>query len=186
MNKGRFEAFNDAIIAIIVTLLVLEIKRPDSYTFTALAANWRSYGVYIVTFLQIMAVWYNHHNLLQYATHFNHRFYWANVFWLLMLSSAPFATSWLSDYPNQWQPETFYVGVWFLWSIAYTIAEVTLLHLNPRITLIDHYERWIYVVMGLTVLVTRFIPFAGIISVSFLTLWLILRPIKYELKAENS
>ncbi|KRO15624.1 TMEM175 family protein [Lacticaseibacillus saniviri] len=179
MNKGRLEAFTDAIIAIVVTLLVLEIPRPHGYTFSALFVNWRSYIVYIVTFTQLMAVWYNHHNLLKHATNLTHAFYWANTFWLLVLSVAPFATSWLSEYPERWQPEMFYVIVWSLWSLAYTLMEDVLFQKNPQISLIDRYSRWIYYIMAFALVMARFVPLTGVLIVGMLTLWLLLSPIRY-------
>ncbi|WP_099974707.1 TMEM175 family protein [Lactobacillus terrae] len=65
MNKNRIEAFTDAIIAVLITLLVLELPSPKGFTMEALFSNWRMVLVYVITFVGIVAIWLNHHNLFQ-------------------------------------------------------------------------------------------------------------------------
>jgi len=181
MDKGRFEAYTDAIIAIVVTLLVLEIPRPEGYTFSALVANWRSYIVYIITFLQLMGVWYNHHNLLKYVKRVDHTAYWANAVWLLLLSMSPFAMSWVSTYPEHWQPEVFYAIVWMLWSLAYTNLENVLLRLNPEVKAKVWYKNRFNLLMGVTIFIAWITPILGIAVIGVLTIWLVVSPLVYEI-----
>lgn len=104
MNKGRLEAFTDAIVAIIITILVLELPKPDSYTISALFEHWQAYIAYISSFTLLLGVWYNHHNLFKSIEVIDRRVFWVNGVWLLIQSFIPFVTSWIGDYPDHAQP----------------------------------------------------------------------------------
>ncbi|KRM71194.1 TMEM175 family protein [Lacticaseibacillus brantae] len=186
MNKGRFEAYTDAIIAIVVTLLVLEIPRPEGFTFAALLHDWRTYIVYLITFLQIMAIWYNHHNLLKYIKMLNHHAYWANAVWLLFLSTSPFAMAWVMAYPTHWQPIVFFAVLWLLWSVTYSWLEAVLLRANPSVSAKQPAKNLINLIMlALTILVAFVAPLWGIAVIGLLTLWLIVSPFEYSIKEED-
>jgi len=186
MNKGRFEAYTDAIIAIVVTLLVLEIPRPEGYTFTALLSDWRSYIVYLITFLQIMAIWYNHHNLLKYVKTINHSAYWANAVWLLLLSTSPFAMAWLMAYPNHWQPIVLFAGLWAFWTLSYSWLEALLLRDNPNVRPKSKAKNLFSLFMlAITIVVALIVPVWGVAIIGLLTLWLILSPFEFELVEEE-
>lgn len=119
MNPSRVEAFTDAVVAIIMTIMVLEFKTPTSPAFSAIIADAPYLFAYIVSFLFVGVAWYNHHYMFAIATHLTKRVYWVNNAWLLAMSFLPVATAWAGEYLNERGPEYFYLGVFFIWSIAY-------------------------------------------------------------------
>ncbi|AEV96074.1 TMEM175 family protein [Pediococcus claussenii] len=165
MNKGRLEAYTDAIIAIIVTILVLELPRPNSYTFLSLFAKWQSIAVYILTFVIIMEVWLNHHNLFQKVKVITTSIYWANSIWLLSMSLIPFAASWAARYPNHWQPEFFETFLFLLWSITFNLLELLVSKHNSNIELgTVTYRVILFSTLTILLLSTLFIPIIGILG----------------------
>src|SRR5699024_4991172 len=105
MPKNRLEAFTDAVIAIIMTILVLELHEPNGDTWEALAALGYRFFIYIVSFIILAIYWNNHHHLFQVVHKINGRVLWANSFFVFALSLFPFATSWISEYINSLAPE---------------------------------------------------------------------------------
>ena len=95
MPKNRLEAFTDAVIAIIMTILVLELHEPNGDTWEALAALGYRFFIYIVSFIILAIYWNNHHHLFQVVHKINGRVLWANSFFIFALSLFPFATSWI-------------------------------------------------------------------------------------------
>ncbi|MDR1358738.1 MAG: TMEM175 family protein, partial [Coriobacteriales bacterium] len=98
MSKGRLESFTDAVIAIIITILVLGLHEPASGDFGDLFQEWHRLGIYIVSFLMLAIYWINHHYLLEPIRIVTGKVLWANNFFLLSLTLFPFVTSWLGDY----------------------------------------------------------------------------------------
>ncbi len=119
MNKGRVEAFTDAVIAIVMTIMVLEFKTPDQPTFKALAANGSYLTAYLISFLFIGVAWYNHHYMFTLTRRVTKRIYWLNNLWLLSMSLLPVATAWAGRFISQAQPELFYFLIFVLWALAY-------------------------------------------------------------------
>ena len=105
MPKGRLEAFTDAIIAIIMTVLVLELHEPTGGGFAALFEEWHRLLIYLVSFLMLAIYWNNHHHLFQAARSVNGKVLWANNFFILSLSLFPFVTSWMGDYFSDLAPQ---------------------------------------------------------------------------------
>lgn len=129
MNKGRVEAFTDAVVAIIMTIMVLEFKTPEDYDLAAILADIPYLFAYIVSFLFIGVAWYNHHYMFALATRITKKIYWINNLWLLTMSLVPVSTAWVGRFLNEPIPELFYLLIFFLWSLAYlwlsrAIAEV--------------------------------------------------------------
>lgn len=98
MSKNRLEAFTDAVIAIIMTILVLELHEPSSDTWQALSALGSRFLIYIISFFTLVIYWNNHHHMFQVVHKVNGKVLWANSFFLFALSLFPFATSWISEY----------------------------------------------------------------------------------------
>lgn len=97
MNKNRLEAFSDGVLAIVITIMVLELKVPhgsDVYSLTPLIPVFLSY---ILSFLYVGIYWNNHHHLLQATRHINGRVLWANLHLLFWLSLLPFSTGWMGE-----------------------------------------------------------------------------------------
>ncbi|MDR2163803.1 MAG: TMEM175 family protein [Clostridiales Family XIII bacterium] len=105
MNKSRLEAFTDAVIAIIMTILVLELEMPESASFTALWGLRFQFLIYLVSFLTLAIYWNNHHHMFQASRHVSGKVMWLNIMLLLLLSLFPFTTAWMSHHVNGRAPE---------------------------------------------------------------------------------
>lgn len=132
MNKARFSAFSDAIIAIEVTLLVLEISAPTKPTFTAIFAQTGLIAAYVVSFGLIFVTWYNHHNLINLAQLIDTRVYFANTLWIFSMSLLPLATVWVGRYPSHFLPEFSYLFISLIWLSTYNLLVFALARTNPK------------------------------------------------------
>lgn len=97
MSKGRLEAFSDGVIAILITIMVLELHVPEEPTVDALVALWPVFLSYILSFVLLGTYWNNHHHYLQASTVVDGRVLWANLHLLFWLSLVPFATGWMGE-----------------------------------------------------------------------------------------
>lgn len=97
MGKGRLEAFSDGVIAVIITIMVLQLKVPEEPTWSALLANTPVFLSYVLSFVYVGIYWSNHHHLLQAVERVDGGAMWANLFFLFWLSLFPFTTAWLSQ-----------------------------------------------------------------------------------------
>ncbi len=97
MNKGRLEAFSDGVFAIIITIMVLELKVPHGNDLTALRPMIPIFLSYVLSFIYVGIYWNNHHHLLQAVHSVNGRILWANLHLLFWLSIIPFVTSWMGE-----------------------------------------------------------------------------------------
>lgn len=97
MHKGRLEAFSDGVLAIIITIMVLELKVPHGADFTALGALWPVFLSYVLSFVYVGIYWNNHHHMLQSVHHIDGRVLWANLHLLFWLSLVPFVTGWMGE-----------------------------------------------------------------------------------------
>jgi len=102
MNKGRLEAFSDGVIAVIITIMVLEMKSPHSPSAAALLSVAPTFLTYVLSFVMVGIYWSNHHHLMHAVHHVNGAILWANLHLLFWLSLAPFVTAWMGD--NHWAP----------------------------------------------------------------------------------
>lgn len=130
MNKARLEAFTDAIVAIVVTILVLELPKPETYTLEGLVSNWQSYIVYVGTFLVLVGVWYQHHNLFESAKNINRKVFWVNTLWLLIQSFIPYVTSWITEFPGKQTPVIVFLVLNMLWALSYRMLYYSLREIN--------------------------------------------------------
>lgn len=119
MNKARVEAFSDAIIAIIMTIMVLEFKTPESAEWSELLSELPYLFAYSISFLFIGVSWYNHHYMFTLAKRITKKIYWLNNLWLFSMSLLPIATGWAGKFINEHAPEYFYFGVFVFWSLCY-------------------------------------------------------------------
>jgi uncharacterized membrane protein len=127
MTKGRLEAFTDGVIAILITILVLELRPPHGATFEALAPLAPTVLSYILSFIFLAIYWNNHHHLMHAVRHVDGRVLWANVHLLFWLSVVPFATAWMGDNHFAPLPVALYGGVLFMAAVAFTILVRTLI-----------------------------------------------------------
>ena len=110
MSKGRLEAFSDGVIAIIITIMVLELRPPDGATLESLRPLVPTFLSYLLSFALLGTYWNNHHHLLQAAKVIDARVLWANLDLLFWLSLFPFGTAWVgqSDFaPMPWRSTAF-------------------------------------------------------------------------------
>ena len=127
MGKGRLEAFSDGVIAIIITIMVLEMKVPHGADFNALQPLMPIFLSYVLSFIYIGIYWNNHHHLLQAVRQVNGRILWANLHLLFWLSLFPFATGWMGENHFAPIPVAVYGLVLMLAAIAYFILTRTLI-----------------------------------------------------------
>src|SRR5205823_4544098 len=95
MKKGRLEAFSDGVLAIIITIMVLDLKAPQGSDIVSLAPLLPTLLSYMLSFVHVGIYWNNHHHLFQATQHVNGRVLWANLHLLFWLSLVPFVTNWL-------------------------------------------------------------------------------------------
>jgi uncharacterized membrane protein len=120
MTKGRIEAFSDGVLAIILTIMVLELKIPQGSDWTALKPLSVTLLSYLLSFVLVATYWVNHHHLFQVVRQVNGRILWLNLHLLLWLSLVPFATAWLTQSQFAPFPVAFY-GLLMLGSgVAFT------------------------------------------------------------------
>jgi uncharacterized membrane protein len=121
MTKGRLEAFTDGVIAIIITILVLEFRPPHGDDLAALKPLIPTALSYVLSFVFVAIYWNNHHHLLHAARHVDGRVLWANIHLLFWLSLTPFATAWMGDSHFATLPVAVYGVVLFMQAVAFTI-----------------------------------------------------------------
>jgi uncharacterized membrane protein len=121
VSKTRLEAFSDGVIAIIITILVLELKIPHADTLEALRPMLPVFASYVMSFVYIGIYWNNHHHLLHTVDHVNGRILWLNLHLLFWLSLVPFATAWMGENHFSPVPTAVYGGILWMAAIAFTI-----------------------------------------------------------------
>src|SRR5499426_2603214 len=132
MTKGRLEAFSDGVIAIIITIMVLEMKVPHGEGIETLVPLWPVFLSYVLSFVYLGIYWNNHHHLLQATKHVDGRVLWANMHLLFWLSLIPFGTAWMGENRFAAQPVALYGVVLLLSALAYFILTKALLGLHGQ------------------------------------------------------
>ena len=132
MSKGRMEAFSDGVIAILITIMVLELKAPHSAELEALRPLLPVFLSYLLSFVFLGIYWNNHHHLFQAVRHVNGGILWANLHLLFWLSLIPFVTAWMGENHFAAPPVAAYGGVLLMSAIAYTILVRALLASHPK------------------------------------------------------
>jgi len=127
MGPGRLEAFSDGVIAIIITIMVLELKVPEGHELSDLWPIWPKFYSYILSFIYVGIYWNNHHHLMKVVKTVNGAVLWANMHLLFWLSVIPFATAWVGESHFAAAPLAVYGGVMLMSAIAYYILVRALL-----------------------------------------------------------
>ena len=121
MGKGRLEAFSDGVIAIIITIMVLELRVPEGVDAASLGAVLPVFGSYVLSFVHVGIYWNNHHHLLHTVKHVSAGILWSNLHLLFWLSLVPFVTEWMGGHHFAEWPVAVYGGVMFMAGCAYYI-----------------------------------------------------------------
>jgi len=132
MSKGRLEAFSDGVIAILITIMVLELKVPRGADWAALHSVIPLFLSYLLSFVFLGIYWNNHHHLLQAIKQVDGRVLWANLHLLFWLSLIPFVTGWLGETHLAAVPTALYGVVLLLAAVAYFILTRALIALHGR------------------------------------------------------
>jgi uncharacterized membrane protein len=119
----RLAAYSDAVFAVIVTVMVLELKAPEEASFAALSPLWATVISYAVSYLFIAIIWINHHHLMRFVGAPSLRLIWINFVHLFMVSFLPFATAWVARTKLASSPVVFYAGLFVCIDIAYNVFE---------------------------------------------------------------
>jgi uncharacterized membrane protein len=126
MNSTRLEAFSDAVIAILMTIMVLELKIPHGSDLQALGPLLPIFLTYVLSFIYLGIYWNNHHHMLQATRSVNGKVLWANMHLLFWLSLVPFATGWMGENHFTPLPTAVYGAVLLCAAIAYKILQTTI------------------------------------------------------------
>ena len=121
MGKGRLEAFSDGVIAVIITIMVLEMKAPHGAGLDALAPVLPAFLSYVLSFVFIGLYWNNHHHLMHTVKHVAGSIMWANLHLLFWLSLIPFVTAWMGENHFQPLPTALYGAVMLMAAVAWTV-----------------------------------------------------------------
>ena len=121
MERNRLEAFSDGVLAIIITIMVLELGLPAGDGVEDLLALGPTLVAYLLSFLFVAIYWVNHHLILLKADSINVKILWCNIAWLFIMSFSPFGTAWVGSYPTSWAPVTFYFAGMLLAAIAFHV-----------------------------------------------------------------
>jgi uncharacterized membrane protein len=137
MGKGRLEAFSDGVIAILITIMVLELRVPEGADWHALSELTPTFLSYILSFIYLGIYWNNHHHLWQVATRVNGKVLWANLHLLFWLSLIPFLTGWMGENGFAQLPVALYGVVLWMCGFSYYILTRVMVALHGKDSLID-------------------------------------------------
>lgn len=132
MPTSRLEAFSDGVIAIIITIMVLELKIPHGTEFSSLGPLLPMFVTYVMSFIYLGIYWNNHHHMMHVVESVNGGVLWANMHLLFWLSLVPFVTGWMGENHFAELPTAVYGGVLLMAAIAYKILVVAILAHNGR------------------------------------------------------
>src|ERR1700749_160683 len=129
MSKGRLEAFSDGVIAIIITIMVLELKVPAGHTLQDLKPVWPVFLNYVISFIYVGIYWNNHHHMFHAVRSINGAVLWANTHLLFWLSMVPFVSSWMGEnsFKKDAWPVALYGFVLLMNAVAYSILVIKLI-----------------------------------------------------------
>ena len=130
MGKERVEAFSDGVIAIIITIMVLELKAPVGAHLHDLRPVLPAFLGYVLSFIYVGIYWTNHHHMLHLVRHVNGGVLWANLYLLFWLSTVPFVTAWMGEYPLATAPAALYGFVLLMNAIAWIVLQSSFLRLE--------------------------------------------------------
>ena len=132
LEKSRLEAFSDGVIAVIITIMVLEMRVPHGNDLPALRSVGPTFVAYVISFVNVGIYWNNHHHLLRAADGIDGRAMWANLHLLFWLSLIPFVTAWVGQNPSAPLPTAVYAAVLTCAGTAFTLLSLALVAVNGK------------------------------------------------------
>jgi len=132
MGRGRLEAFTDGVVAIIITIMVLEMKVPHGTDAAALYESVPVFLAYVLSYINVGIFWNNHHHMMHATVHIDGRVLWANLFLLFWLSLIPFVIRWIDDAGLVALPVAAYGVVLFMAAVSYTLLQLAIVARNGR------------------------------------------------------
>ena len=162
MGKNRLEAFSDGVLAIIITIMVLDLKVPHGDSFAALGALLPTFVSYVLSFIYLAIYWNNHHHMFHAVKHVNGAVLWANLHLLFWLSLVPFVTGWMGENHFETIPVFAYGVVLIGAACAYTILVRALLAIHGADSLFGQalgrdFKGWISIVLYVAALGLAFV-----------------------------
>lgn len=136
MDSSRLEAFTDGVMAVALTIMVLELKPPHAPAWRALAAQWPVALSYILSFIYIGIYWNNHHHLMRVTEGIRGRILWANLYWLFWMTLIPFATAWMSETEFATVPVALYGFVLLMAACGFFLLQHEIVRFNGRDSLL--------------------------------------------------
>jgi uncharacterized membrane protein len=180
MGKTRLEAFSDGVLAIVITIMVLEIKVPHGDTPQALLPLWPVMLSYVLSFVYIGIYWNNHHHMLHAVQHVSGATLWANLHLLFWLSLVPFVTGWMGENHFAPMPTALYGVVLLMAAMAYWLLQYTLIAAEGRESLLKtaigvDFNGKISPILYLAGIVMAFVSewVAGALYVAVALMWLV-------------
>ena len=171
MEKNRLEAFSDGVLAIIITIMVLELSLPVGDGLGDLLALTPTLVAYLLSFMFIAIYWVNHHLVFQMTERINLKILWCNIIWMFTMSFIPFATAWVGNYPTSFVPLCFYFADMALACVTFHIMYLFILReggkkltlgLRSIISLVTYFGAAVF---------GGFCPIAAFIIVAAVSLW---------------
>jgi uncharacterized membrane protein len=180
MNSGRLEAFSDGVLAIIITIMVLELKVPEGSSFEDLKPLIPKFLSYVLSFIYVGIYWNNHHHMFQATEKVNGKILWSNLSLLFTLSLIPFTTAWMGENHFETNPVALYGINLFCCAVTYAVLErycikiqgtESALHLALRNKTKEILSPVLYI---LGIISAFFYPFAGMVFYTIVAvIWLI-------------
>jgi uncharacterized membrane protein len=130
MDTGRLEAFTDGVIAIIITIMVLEMKPPQGASLAALSASTPMFLAYVLSYINVGIFWNNHHHMLHATERVNGKVLWANMFLLFWISLMPFLSRWMDEAHFTALPTAAYGATLAMASLGYLLLERAIVTCN--------------------------------------------------------
>ena len=180
MGKNRMEAFSDGVLAIIITIMVLEMKVPHGDDFAALRPLLPVFLTYVLSFIYLGIYWNNHHHMLHVTQHVSGAILWANLHLLFWLSLFPFVTGWMGENHFAVMPTVLYGVILLMAAVAYWILQQAIIARHGRESLLaiavgrDLKGKLSPVLYVIAIIAAFFVPWvAGALYVLVAALWLV-------------
>ncbi len=181
MGKGRLEAFSDGVIAIIITIMVLELKVPHGDSWAELHALWPVFLSYVLSFANVGIYWNNHHHMLHAVNKVNGGILWGNLHLLFWLSLMPFTTGWMGENHFAPVPVAVYAFDLLMCAIAYTLLQAQIIKLHGRSSVlaqaVGHDTKGkisvVAYVLSIPLALAGYSPWAGALLIAVALVWFV-------------